>query len=71
MLSSVLRYEPAVQRLGLEALCSEGKTLGEGLNGLVGVLIFRRLSRLFGGLLFTGLANGAVGSSNNKDFFRK
>lgn len=70
-LSWVLRYEPGVSCLGLEALCSEGKTLGEELNGLAGLLIFRRLSGLFGGLVFIGLANGAVGSSNNNEFIRK
>lgn len=67
----MLRYEPAVPRLGLEALCCEGKTLGEELNGLLGLLIFRQLSGLFRGLLFIRLDNGAVGSSNNNEFTRK
>lgn len=71
MPSWVLRSEPAVPRLGVEALCSEGKTLGEGFNGLFGLLVFGRLGGLFGGLLFIGLANGAVGNPNNNEFTRK
>lgn len=71
MLSWVLHYEPAVRRLGLEAICSEGKTLGEELNGLIGLMISRRLSGLFKGLIFIDLDNGGVGSSNNNEFTRK
>lgn len=71
MLSWVLRSEPAVRRLRSGALCSEGKSPGEGLNGLVGLIIFGRLSGLFIGLLFVELANGAVGNSNNNEFIRK